>query len=131
MISRRVLVYLLAAACTVLGLRMMFDGDPDDAEGSAPTPGTLVGADAPSRLPGNLGGYRGTGQAQVQFEDAPRTVAQPAVVQEGAEVRSPRKAASERRMEELKRVLANIDNEPVYVEGVDGPAPAKAPPPKR
>ena len=42
-------------------------------------------------------------------------------------MKSPLQMEGEHREAELARVLANIENEPVYVEGVDGPAPAKTP----
>lgn len=126
MISRRALVYVVAAACAALGVRWALESRKERAE-TDPGGTQLVTAPRPSRRPGALGGYNGSGESQVRLEGEANTVARPARPKGAGEIRSPLEAAGQRRAEELRRVLSNIDNEPVYVEGVDGPAPDKKP----
>lgn len=130
---RATLPYVLGAAALGLGLWLMSGGD---GKPPAKTPAGAPGATAPveASVPGiggsvgpAKGGYRGTGRSQIAFEGNVKLAAAETVRRDTNEVKSPLEMEGDHREAELARVLANIENEPVYVEGVDGPAPSKTP----
>ena len=129
---RASLPYVIGAVALGLGLWLM-SGDGGKhvrttAAGAGATPPVEASVPGMGGATGPVsGGYLGTGKSQVTFEGPVKLAAAETVPRDDAEVKSPLQMEGEHREAELARVLANIENEPVYVEGVDGPAPAKTP----
>ena len=112
---------VFAVACLIGGLLMMW----------------FASGDGPVRLPPSArAGEQGAGPTvapvrQVQLMGGPGVVA-PGEADEGAApatsvdartIEGNQAAEAQRRKDELRRVLNDLEGEPVYVEGVDGPAP--------
>ena len=123
MISRRSMIYAFALAATAVGIWMMFGGD------DAPAAGPGGAAKAGVRV-GKKGGYLGGGAAQVAIDRGPATTVPPQGDHVSRETLTPQQAEAERRLQDLKKVLGNIEGEPIYVEGIDGPAPERPAPKK-
>lgn len=114
---RHAVLYTLAIGAGVTGIWLVFR---DDRPADVPPP--VVAA-----TPGEAGGYMGTGRPQVRFEGTARQVSDPRPKGHSSEVQTPAQLDALRRMESLRHVLDNLEGEPVYVEGIDGPAPDKRP----
>jgi hypothetical protein len=126
---RPAVAYSLALGAAGLGL-WLWTGESAPATSDAPapdpvTPSGVLTVELPSG-PTPSGGYRGTGRKQVVLEGGAKQVAHTRT-DDHNEVKTPEQLEGERREEELRRVLENLQGEPVYVEGVDGPVPPKAP----
>ncbi len=121
-------LYLVAAACLVGGIAMMFSGPETPEHGDTNGPNAAPG-NAPAipshTMHGPSGSIIGTGgydqsNPQIVFENGPEPVettkADPfAFVEPESEDQRRRRV----RMEELRPVLEQLGGEPVYVEGLD------------
>lgn len=102
-------------AAAVIGVRLLLgggtprsadrDGDPGAAQGGA-------AGDAPRR-------------SQIELLDGPPTRPDTTVAPQMGALRTPQELEAERRAQGLRETLSNLQGAPVYVEGVDGPAPQR------
>jgi len=126
--KRYVIAYLLAGCCIYFGVSMMIEGDAP-APDNMPAAGVVVEVD-PELILGegnaeSIGGYMGTGRAQIKLVEAPEWPADQTAPRPVAEMDADRQYDGEARSEELQEVLRNLQGMDVYVEGVDGPLPGK------
>ena len=108
---------VVGLAATVWGVKLMLSDPPARSE-PAPLAAPGGGGAAPDAPRG----------AQVELLDGPplRKTADDDRSAMGG-LRPSAAVEAERRRHALAEVLQNLDNSPVYVEGVDGPAPETAP----
>lgn len=107
---------IVGVAGAVIGVRAMLTTPP---ERTAPAVEHSPDADPAQQT--------GPRKPQIELLGGPATAEAAGDAPISGEVQGDAKSAADRRRERLGEVLGNVQNSPVYVEGVDGPAPESAP----